>query len=111
MSNLKARSVLPKLLVFCLVAICLTQAEDTARKVKTKVTPQYPELARKMNVSGAVKLQVFVAQNGQVKSVKPLGGHPLLIDSAENAVKQWRFESGTEDIQIVEIKFTNNNGQ
>lgn len=107
MSNLVRRSILPKLLIFLMVAICLTQAEDTGRKIRTKVTPQYPELARKMNVSGAVKLEVMVAQNGQVKSVKPLGGHPLLIDAAENAVKQWKFENGPDETQIVEIKFTN----
>jgi TonB family protein len=78
---------------------------DEARKIKSKVSPQYPVLARKMNVSGSVKLEVFVAANGQVKSVKPLGGHPLLIDAAESAVKQWRYEPGAEGPEIVEIRF------
>jgi periplasmic protein TonB len=62
-----------------------------------------------MNVSGAVKLELVVGTNGQVKSVKPLGGHPLLIDAAENAVKQWRYEPGVEETQVVEIRFTNGN--
>ena len=85
----------------------LVHADDTTvRKIKTRVSPQYPELARRMNVTGAVKLEVTVAANGQVKSVKPIGGHPLLIDAAETAVRQWRFEPGPENIEIVEIRFT-----
>ena len=87
----------------------LGHADDSPRKLKSKVAPQYPELARKMNVSGAVKLELIVAANGQVKSVRPLGGHPLLIDAAQNAVKQWRYEPGPEGTEVVEIRFNNNN--
>lgn len=87
----------------------LMYADDAGRKLKTRVNPQYPELARKMNVSGSVRLELFVAANGQVKSVKPLGGHPLLIDAAESAVKQWKYEPGTEGTEVVEIRFNNGN--
>jgi TonB family protein len=85
-----------------------THADDSGRKIKSRVNPQYPELARKMNVSGSVKLELVIAANGQVKSVKPLGGHPLLIDAAQNAVKQWRYEPGAEGTEVVEIRFTQN---
>jgi len=84
-------------------------ADDTGRKLKSKVSPQYPDLARKMNVSGSVRLELLVAANGQVKSVKPLGGHPLLIDAAENAVKQWKYEPGAEGTEVVEIRFNTGN--
>ena len=84
-----------------------THADD-GRKIKSKVNPQYPELARKMNVTGSVKLELVIAASGQVKSVKPLGGHPLLIDAAQNAVKQWRYEPGAEGTEVVEIRFTQN---
>ena len=87
----------------------LAHADDSTRKVKSKVAPQYPELAKKMNVTGSVKLELIVAANGQVKSVRPLGGHPLLIDAAEAAVKQWRYEPGNEGTEVVEIRFTNDN--
>jgi TonB family protein len=80
-------------------------ADGGSRKLKNKVAPQYPELARKMHVSGSVRLELLVASNGQVKSVKPLGGHPLLIDAAESAVKQWRYEAGPEATEVVEFKF------
>lgn len=87
----------------------LMHADDTPRKIKSRVAPQYPELARKMNVSGSVKLELVVASSGQVKSVKPLGGHPLLIDAAETAVKQWKYEPGPEATEVVEIRFNGSN--
>ena len=79
--------------------------EDGSRKVTSKVTPSYPEVARRMNISGNVRLEVEVAPNGSVKNVKALGGHPLLIDAAINAVKQWKYEAGGESTIQVEIKF------
>ena len=87
----------------------LLYADDAGRKLKVKVSPQYPELARKMNVSGSVRLELLVAANGQVKSVKPLGGHPLLIDAAESAVKQWKYEPGPEATEVIEIHFNTGN--
>lgn len=99
------------LVLFSFAFGALIHADDTtARKVKLKVSPQYPELARRMNVTGAVRLEILIAANGQVKSVKPLGGHPLLIDAAESAVKQWRYEPGIEATEIVEIRFSGVSG-
>ena len=84
-------------------------AEDGGRKVKTKVQPVYPDLAKRMNVSGTVKVQVVVAPNGTIKSAKVIGGHPLLIDPAVDAVKKWKFEPGNEETTTtVEFKFNNN---
>ncbi len=94
---------------FVLGFAMLTHAEDSVRKIKSKVAPQYPDLAKKMNVTGAVKLELIVGANGQVKAVRPLGGHPLLIDAAEAAVKQWRYEPGSEGTEVVEIRFSNSN--
>lgn len=101
----KLRPILTFVL-FILTFGTLIHADDaTGRKVKLKVNAQYPELARRMNVTGSVRLEILVGANGQVKSVKPLGGHPLLIDAAETAVKQWRYEPGTEATEIVEFRF------
>jgi TonB family protein len=80
--------------------------EEITRKVKTKVAPAYPELARRMSISGVVKVQVVVAPNGSVKSAKIVGGHPLLANAAMDAVKKWRFEPAAEETTgIVEFKF------
>ena len=45
---------------------------------RTKCSPQYPELAKKMNLSGTVKIEVVVAPNGTVKEARVVGGHPVL---------------------------------
>jgi TonB family protein len=82
------------------------QQDEITRKVKTKVAPAYPELARRMAISGVVKVQVVVAPNGSVKSTKVVGGHPLLVNAAVDAVKKWRFEAASEETTgLVEFKF------
>lgn len=110
MSNLFQKSSWSLAILTAILGFSLAMhADDSSRKIKSKVSPQYPELARKMNVSGSVRLELIVAANGQVKSVKPLGGHPLLIDAAESAVKQWKYEPGPEATEVVEIRFNGNN--
>jgi len=74
--------------------------------VKSKVAPVYPDLAKKMAISGTVRVAVVVGSNGSVKSTKVLGGHPLLIDAAVDAVRKWKFEPGPDDSSgVVEFKF------
>lgn len=78
---------------------------EPERKVVIRVKPAYPELARQMNVTGTVKIEVVIAANGTVKSVKPVGGHPLLIQSASDAVRKWQYAPGGETKAIVEFQF------
>lgn len=80
--------------------------EEISRKTKTKVAPVYPELARRMNIAGVVKVQITVAANGSVKNAKLVGGHPVLANAALDAIKKWRFETGSEESTgIVEFRF------
>lgn len=96
-----------------LVAVVVTVApvpaafgQEDGRKVKTRVTPVYPELAKRMNVNGTVKIQVTITANGQVKNTTVVGGHPLLVDSALDAVKKWKFESASgETTQTIVFNF------
>lgn len=82
------------------------KTEELSRKAKTKVAPIYPDVARRMNVSGTVRLSVVVAPNGTVRSSKVIGGHPVLVNAAMDAMKQWKFEPApTESSGIVEFKF------
>lgn len=82
------------------------KTEELTRKPKTKVAPVYPDVARRMNVSGTVRLSVVVAPNGTVKSSKAIGGHPVLVNAALDAMKHWKFEPApTESSGIVEFKF------
>ena len=88
------------------------QQDEITRKVKVRVSPTYPDLARRMSISGLVKVQVVVAPNGTVKTTKIVGGHPLLVNAAVDAVKKWKFETASaETTGIVEFKFDPNAGQ
>jgi TonB family protein len=79
---------------------------EIVRRAKTKVQPVYPDLARKMNLTGSVKVEVVVATNGTVKSAKVVGGHPVLASAALEAVKKWKFEpAAVETTGVVDFKF------
>ena len=108
------RSVRTSLLVFLTIvglAVALglsglAQEGGFDRKVKNKVPPTYPEIARKLGLSGTVKLEVVVASNGNVKDTKVIGGHPILVSAAVDAVKKWKFETASgESTGTVEFRF------
>ncbi len=83
----------------------MAQGELT-RKAKTKVMPAYPDLARRMNITGTVKVLVVVAPNGSLKDTKIVGGNPLLVNAAMDALKKWKFEpADSESTGTVEFKF------
>jgi protein TonB len=109
---LKSQRVL-RIAVFSLIIglFAISGFAEDGRKAKSEAKPVYPELARKMNLTGTVKVQIDIAPAGNVTSAKALGGHPLFIDSAVDAAKKWRFEpaSGTTT-QILEFRFTNPTG-
>jgi TonB family protein len=87
-----------------------SSSEEGKRKVKTKVAPVYPELAKRMNVTGRVKIEVIITPDGRVKSTRALGGHPLLVQSCVEAVKEWKFVAAPEETtQVVEFDFNGNN--
>lgn len=83
-------------------------ATDTAkRKVRSKVAPEYPALARQMNVTGKVKIETTIAADGHVLGTKVIGGSPLLVNAALDAVKRWRFEPGPKDTtEVIEFEFS-----
>ena len=93
-------SVLAGLLM---VAVSI-QAEE--RPAKKRIAPVYPELAKKMHISGAVKLEPDVDPEGQVKDVKVIQGHALLRDAAVAAAKQWVFtKASAKSFEVIEVNF------
>jgi TonB family protein len=90
-------------------ALAQSGSEEGKRKVKTKVAPAYPELAKRMNVTGRVKIEVIITPDGRVKSTRALGGHPLLVQACVDAVKEWKFATAPEEsTQVVEFEFSGN---
>ncbi len=83
-----------------------TVTSSSERKVAARVAPVYPELARKMHIHGIVKVEAIVRPNGSVKSTRVLGGNPVLVESAQDAVGKWKFEpSQSETTEIVQLTF------
>lgn len=76
------------------------------RKVANRVAAVYPELAKKMHIHGIVRVEAIVRPNGSVKSTRVLGGNPVLVDAAADAVTKWRFEtSQSETTEVVQLSF------
>jgi TonB family protein len=81
-------------------------APHAERKVASRVTPFYPDLAKKMHIHGVVRVEAVVKANGSVKSTRVLGGNPVLVDSAIDAVGRWKFEPGqSETTEVVQLVF------
>lgn len=113
----KAHWVLAGLLLFgCSGALVPSvHAQDasnviTKRKVKIRLVPEYPEIARQLHLQGKVKIEATIAADGHVSEEKVIGGHPILAQSAMEAVKKWRFEAAPkETTEIIEINFDSQN--
>ncbi|HZW91997.1 MAG TPA: energy transducer TonB [Candidatus Eremiobacteraceae bacterium] len=103
-------AVLLALLAVCLfvpISASAQQAAEANRKLVSKTVPQYPGLCRPLRIQGNVRADVLVAPNGKVKSLEVKGGHPLLVQSAEDALRQWKWEPASHEThEIVELKFT-----
>ena len=83
----------------------LAQQPEGQRKILTNVIPHYPELARQMNLSGTVKLAVTVAPNGSVKSMQTVGGNPVLLKAAQDAIYKWKWApAAKESKELVELR-------
>ena len=80
--------------------------DEFVRRARSKVQPNYPELARKMNIVGTVKVEVVVTPSGTVKDARVVGGHPVLATAAMDAAKKWRFEAASvETTGVIDFKF------
>jgi len=89
-----------------ILALALPARAGDTRAVKSRVPPVYPELAKRMRISGEVQLQATVDADGKVKDVKPVSGNHMLELAAEDAVRQWKFVSGDGDAVVtVSVNF------
>jgi protein TonB len=77
-----------------------------AAMVLKRVTPVYPDAAKSLGVEGVVHLAVTIAKDGTVQEVHVLGGHPLLIMSAMDAVRQWVYRPTLLNGQPVQVETT-----
>jgi periplasmic protein TonB len=85
-------------------------AQDAPKKVSkseglnaatTKVTPEYPPIAKQLKIEGAVELEALVTETGTVEKVNIVSGNPVLTRPASDAVKKWKFAPFTSDGKTV----------
>lgn len=80
--------------------------QANTRKVKSKVDPRYPELARQYQLKGKVKIELTVSPDGSVKKTRVVGGSPLLAGAALEAARQWKYEPGEkETLETIDFSF------
>jgi TonB family protein len=109
--NMRARHLLVLFLLFSCFCVVSRRAQSQSsspetRRVVRKSLPQYPEIAKRMNLVGTVRVLATVAPDGTVKSVQPMGGSPVLIQSASDAVSKWKFaQAAAESKEVIELHF------
>ncbi|MGA7931690.1 MAG: energy transducer TonB [Candidatus Sulfotelmatobacter sp.] len=105
-NRIVALFVLAPILTFAPGHAAAQEPSEGVRKVVTRVAAQYPGIARNYNIQGSVRMDVLVAPNGSVKSVEVKGGHPLLAQAAQNALRQWKWEPAPREThESVEVRF------
>jgi TonB family protein len=88
-----------------LVAVRILPGQE-GRKLITQELPAYPDLARRIRLSGVVKVEVVIGADGLIKETKVIGGHPLFIDSTMDALKRWRYTPAkSETTTTLEFNF------
>jgi TonB family protein len=76
------------------------------RKAIVKITPQYPEIAKHLNLVGTVKVEIVIGADGKIKNTNVMGGHPILITATMDALKKWKYEpSKTETVATLTFDF------
>jgi TonB family protein len=76
------------------------------RKVISRVDITYPKLAQQMRLKGTVKVSATVAPTGKVVKAELIGGSPVFVPYALNAVSLLKWEPGPkETTEVVEIDF------
>ncbi len=102
LTKIGARSFLAMSLLLTTVNL---SAQET-RKLISNPAPAYPETARRFRLTGVVKVQVVIAPDGQIKSTKVIGGHPLLVNAVEETLKGWKYApAGAETTALLEFNF------
>jgi len=74
--------------------------------------PIYPPLAKQARIQGTVRLNAIIGKDGTIQNLNAVSGHPLLVPSAMEAVKQWLYKptllngEPVEVITVIDVNFT-----
>lgn len=86
---------------FIVWALSANMSAQETRKALSKPTPRYPEVAKRMNLVGTVKVEIVIGADGKVKETNVVGGHPILVDAALAALKEWKYEPASGETNVT----------
>jgi len=70
----------------------------------SRIEPRYPALALQTRLQGTVHLRAIISRDGRITSLEVLSGHPLLVEAALDAVRQWRYRPTMLNGEPVEVE-------
>jgi len=92
--------------VALLLAMSIPGRAAEGRAIKSRVAPVYPELAKRMRISGVVRVEATVDPNGKVTAAKAVSGNHTLGPAAEEAVSKWKYAPAEAPSTVeVDINF------
>jgi protein TonB len=93
---------------FALAPTTTRQAPRVSRMMEgdliQRVQPLYPPLAKQAHIQGRVILRAVISRNGMIENLEVLSGHPMLVQAAIDAVKQWRYRPYSLNGEPVEVE-------
>lgn len=69
-----------------------------------RVQPNYPALAREARIQGTVELRAIISKSGAIENLVVVRGHPMLVKSAIEAVRQWRYRPYLLNGEPIEVE-------
>jgi len=74
-----------------------------AAKLVKQPKPLYPPLAKQARIQGTVRFTAIIGRDGSIQNLTLVSGHPLLIPSAQEAVRQWVYQPTLLNGEPVEV--------
>lgn len=81
------------------------QSKATTRRLVYKEAPGYPLTLREAHIGGVVRLEIVISPKGNVDSISPLGGNPVLVEAACAAVRKWKYVPAEAETK-TQVEFT-----
>ena len=93
--------------LFVILSLSFSAAAQTksVRKLVYKENPGYPLTLREAHIGGIVRLEIVISPKGNVDSISPLGGNPVLVEAASAAVRKWKYVPADNETK-TQVEFT-----
>jgi len=75
-------------------------------QILRRVEPTYPQMAKIAHIQGDVVLQATISKTGAIENLRAISGHPILIQAALDAVRQWKYKPYELNNEPVEVETT-----